>query len=64
MDIIGTLVAVLISLYMFAMAGYGFYVFLKGPKQGTDFEFNVLMVGLSPCFMFAGMLILAILICC
>lgn len=63
MDIIGTLVGVLISLLMFAMAGYGCYEFSKGPTQGTHFVFNGLMVGLSPVFMFAGMLILAILIC-
>ena len=64
MVIIGTLVTVMISLFMFAMAGYGLHEFVKGPTQGTDYEFNVLMVGLSPVFMFAGMLILAILIFC
>ncbi len=64
MDILGNLVGVLISLFMFAMGGYGLHEFMIGPKQGTDYEFNVLMVGLSPCFLFAGMLILAILIFC
>lgn len=50
MDIIWTLVCVLCSLLMFALGGYGTHVFLEGPKQGTDFEFNVLMVGLTPFF--------------
>lgn len=62
MDIIGNLVGVLCSLLMFALGGYGLHVFMEGPKQGTEFEFNVLFVGLSPYFLFAGMLILAILI--
>lgn len=64
MDIVWTLLCVLCSLLMFALGGYGLHVFMEGPKQGTDYEFDVLFVGLTPCFLFAGMLILAILIFC
>lgn len=64
MDIIWTLVCVLCSLLMFALGGYGMHVFLEGPKQGTDSKFNVLMVGLTPYFLFAGASILIILIIC
>ena len=62
MDIIWTLVCALCSLLMFALGGYGLHVFMEGPKQGTDFEFNALMVGLSPCLLFAGAMMLIILI--
>lgn len=64
MDIIWTLLCALCSLLMFALGSYGTHVFLKGPKQGTDFEFNALMVGLTPCFLFAGAMMLVILIIC
>lgn len=64
MGIIWTLICVLYSLLMFALGGYGMHVFLEGPKQGTDSKFNVLMVGLTPFFLFAGAVSLIILIIC
>lgn len=62
MDIIWTLVCVLTSLFMIAMYGYGLYVLLEVPKQGLDSEFKALLVGLSPMFAFAGMMLLVILL--
>ena len=64
MDIVWTLLCALCSLLMFVLGGYGTHAFLEGPKQGTDSEFDVLMVGLTPCFLFAGALMSIILIIC